>query len=56
LLARARDHGLDRVLVTTDPGNEASRKIIERNGGILAEETGPGIGKTKKARYWIEGT
>lgn len=55
-LAKAREIGLDRVLVTTDVDNEASRKIIERNGGILAGEGGSQVSKTNKARYWIEVT
>jgi predicted acetyltransferase len=29
--------GLPHVFVTTDPGNVASRRVIERNGGVLVE-------------------
>lgn len=43
----ARGLGLERVLLTCDPDNDASRKTIERNGGIFdstAETTvGPNI-------------
>jgi predicted acetyltransferase len=52
LLSRARKLGLKRVLVTCDRGNVASRKIIERNGGIYS-----GKAKNSKGdwelRYWI---
>jgi predicted acetyltransferase len=46
-LDRARGLGLDRVLVTCDTDNDASRRTIERNGGVL-EDTRNG-----KLRYWI---
>ncbi|MEV4344804.1 GNAT family N-acetyltransferase [Actinoplanes sp. NPDC049596] len=39
--------GLERVLVTCDADNEASRRTIERNGGVPA----PRI--DEKLRYWI---
>jgi len=47
----ARDLGLERVLLTCEPNNEASRKSIERNGGIFesTKETTLGV----KQRYWI---
>jgi predicted acetyltransferase len=50
---KARELGLTRVLVTCDKANEPSRKIIERNGGILdsegiSEESGEPI-----LRFWI---
>ena len=53
-LAKADQLGLSRVLVTCDKANEPSRKILERNGGILhsegiSEETGEAI-----LRFWIE--
>jgi predicted acetyltransferase len=34
-LAVARELGLDRVLLTTDPGNVASQRVIRANGGEL---------------------
>ncbi|MDZ5662304.1 GNAT family N-acetyltransferase [Nocardioides sp. S-58] len=34
----ARELGLDRVLVTCDSANVASRRVIERNGGALEDE------------------
>lgn len=46
-LARARELGLDRVLVTCDEDNEGSRRTIEGAGGVY-EDTRRG-----KRRYWI---
>ena len=37
-LDEARRIGLDRVLITCDRENIGSRRIIERNGGILEDE------------------
>jgi predicted acetyltransferase len=42
------DLGLDRVLITCDEDNVASRLVIERNGGLLEDQRGD------KLRYWIE--
>ena len=38
VLPVARGFGLSRVRVTCDPGNLASRRVIERNGGVLSGE------------------
>ena len=53
-LEKAREIGLERVLITCDSDNVASSKIIEKNGGKLAkqliyEKTG-----TLISQYWIE--
>ncbi len=45
---RAAELGIDRVLVTCDLDNEASRRTIERNGGVLEDE------RKDKKRYWID--
>jgi predicted acetyltransferase len=37
VLPAARDEGLRYVLLTTDPGNVASQRVIEANGGRLVE-------------------
>ena len=37
LLPEARAQGLRRLELTTEPENLASRRVIERNGGILIE-------------------
>ena len=39
--------GLDRVLLTCDVDNLGSRKVIEKNGGVLDDE------ENGKRRYWI---
>jgi len=45
----AHELGIDRVLVTCDEDNVASRRVIESAGGVH-EDTRNG-----KRRYWIEG-
>lgn len=54
ILPEAKKIGIERLLVTCDETNEASRRIIETNGGVLerARDMGPGI--PKKLLYWIE--
>ena len=55
VLPEARKMGFDRVLVTCDADNIGSRKIIERNGGIL-ENAVPYVDfgrKIVKLRFWI---
>lgn len=46
-LPRARDLGLDRVLLTCDDDNEASRRTIERCGGVFERMA------DQRRRYWI---
>ena len=46
-LEKAREQGLDRVLVTCDDGNIASARTIERCGGVLEDV------RKDKRRYWI---
>ena len=45
---RAAELGIERALVTCDHDNEASRRTIERNGGVLEDRRG------SKLRYWID--
>jgi predicted acetyltransferase len=53
-LVEAKMHGLVHVLVTCDTDNEASARVIEKNGGILESiETSPRTGKATK-RFWID--
>ncbi|WP_137293739.1 GNAT family N-acetyltransferase [Nocardioides dongxiaopingii] len=47
-LAHARGLGLDRALLTCDVDNEASRRTIERAGGVR-EDT-----RQDKHRYWVD--
>lgn len=55
MLMLAAGEGLSRVEITTSPGNIASRKVIEANGGVLAESflTLPSQGSLTKYRYFI---
>jgi predicted acetyltransferase len=53
-LAKARALGLQKVLLTCDSTNAASRKIIEANGGILENEIARGDGKSTTLRFWIK--
>jgi predicted acetyltransferase len=39
--------GIDPALITCDPTNGASRKVIESNGGVLEDQRGG------KLRYWM---
>jgi predicted acetyltransferase len=54
-LELARDRlGLRRALVTCDDDNVASRRVIERNGGVLENVvTGPDL-TVPKRRYWVQ--
>jgi predicted acetyltransferase len=53
-LDKAKDLGIERVLVTSDERNIASRKIIEKNGGVLENQIlNPEMGHDA-LRYWIE--
>ena len=49
-LERSAELGLDRVLVTCDDDNEASRRTIVRSGGVFEDV------RDRKERYWIEVT
>lgn len=53
-LQKARELGIARVLITSDVRNEASRNIIEKNGGILENQIpNPEMG-FDILRYWID--
>jgi predicted acetyltransferase len=39
--------GLECVLLTCDQDNVASRRVIERNGGLLQDRRG------SKLRFWV---
>jgi predicted acetyltransferase len=55
MLALARDVGLGSVEVTTDVGNAASSRVIERNGGRFVEEfVEPHYGEEPRLRYRID--
>ena len=46
-LEKAREHGVSRALLTCVPSNEPSRRVIEKNGGVLDEQLG------NELRFWI---
>ena len=53
-LDKAKELDINRVLITCDKDNIASRKIIENNGGVLSS-TGKSDRTGKEIlRYWIE--
>lgn len=51
IMPRARDLGLDRLLVTCDDSNVGSAKTIENVGGLLEDVRETELGLTR--RYWI---
>lgn len=57
LLPVAREVGLKRVFITADSTNVASRRVIERNGGVpLGRGTRRATGRlgSGEVGYWIE--
>jgi predicted acetyltransferase len=46
----ARELGIDSALVTCDPDNVASRKVIEACGGVFEDARGG------KLRFWVSTT
>lgn len=46
-LPLARELGITRALITCDATNEASRRVIEHNGGVLEDQRGV------KLRFWV---
>ena len=55
-LPRAKELGISRVLITCDATNTASRKIIEKNGGVLQDTVSNPETGVDKLRFWIENT
>ncbi len=53
-LPKAKELSIDRVLLTCDDCNIASRKIIEKNGGVLENQVPNPEGGPDKLRFWIE--
>lgn len=50
----ARSLGIEEVLVTCDDDNIPSRRVIEKNGGVLENKIeNPDTGKLTR-RYWID--
>lgn len=53
-LPEARRLGIDRVLITCDEDNEASRRTILSNGGVFDRNTWLEDEKQTVSRYWID--
>lgn len=53
-LEKAREIGLQRVLITCDETNIASARVIEKNGGILENRLPSPDRGVPISRYWIE--
>ena len=49
----ARRRGISPALVTCDDGNDASRRVIEANGGELEDIVLGEPGQPRKRRYWV---
>ncbi len=45
--------GIPRVLVTCDPGNLASIRVIEKNDGQFEDERHDAMTGMRKRRYWV---
>ncbi len=54
MMARAREMGMERVLVTCAATNVASAGVIEKCGGILESETYSPNARRVTRRYWID--
>ena len=52
-LDKARERGLDRVLVTCDTDHVASVRVIEKNGGVLENQVISTRSGKRISRYWI---
>ncbi len=52
-LPKAKELGITRVLLTCDATNVASRKIIEKNGGVLESQLPNPETGVDKLRFWI---
>jgi predicted acetyltransferase len=55
-LPKAKELGIDRVLITCDSRNEGSKKVIENNGGVFQDSIDHIETDGKLLRFWIENT
>ncbi len=53
-LQKAKILGIERVLLTCDETNVASKKVIEFNGGLFENALPVEGSSLKKLRYWID--
>ena len=54
VLPHCRELGIDPILVTCDETNEASRRIIEANGGKLQDVVDVPHRPVRTMRFWID--
>lgn len=54
VLPYCKDLGISRVLVTCEPGNIPSRRVIEKNGGVYESTVFDPGEEIERARYWID--
>lgn len=54
VLPKAKALGIEKALLTCDETNIASRKIIEKNGGVLENRVPNPNGGPDKLRFWID--
>jgi len=54
VLPKAKALGISKALLTCDVTNVASRKIIEKNGGVLEDQVPNPETGVDKLRYWID--
>ena len=54
VLPIARKMGLKKVLLTCNSTNIGSKRIMEKNGGVLEDEVPGENGEPSKLRYWID--
>lgn len=53
-LVKAQQIWIQRVLVTCNTANQASARVIHKNGGVLASESISAQTDQRVSRYWIE--
>ncbi len=53
-LPKARELGIERILLTCDDTNAGSRKIIENNGGVFENRVKDPETGVDKLRFWIK--
>ena len=54
MLIKARELGLEKVMLTCLSVNEASIRVIEKNGGRLLDEIVSSASGRPTRRYWVE--
>ena len=54
MLREAKERGLDRAMVSCNQENEASRRTILSNGGVMENEVWDQDDMTFVQRYWID--